>query len=123
MRQNTKLREVLVVDDDPVIRNMMIDIFNLEGYPIRVARNGREALEMLHGEENYLVFLDLLMPVMDGKELCQALEAEPQLSGRHVIIMMSAMDQRAEVASLNVNSTISKPFSVDDVMDVIRPYM
>ncbi len=123
MSQQHNALKVLVVDDDPVIRDMMVDIFDFEGFPIRVARNGREALEALRDEDNYLVFLDLMMPVMGGCEVCQVLEAEPQTRNRHVIILMSAAHYLAEAASLNVNSTMPKPFSVDDVMDVIRPFV
>ncbi len=123
MSQQQKPGKVLVVDDDPIIRDMMIDIFDFEGYSISVARNGQEALDVLQGDENYLVFLDLMMPVMGGKEVCQALEAQPQLRNRHIIILMSATHYLAEAASLNVNSTMPKPFSVDDVMDAIEPFM
>lgn len=114
--------KILVVDDDPVIRDMMVDIFELEGYPIYVARNGREALEKLRQDEHFLVFLDLMMPVLDGREVCLQLLAEPQLRRRHVLIIMSAIDNLAEAASLKVDGTMPKPFSVDDVFRIIQPY-
>lgn len=123
MQVSIKPREILVVDDEPVIRDMMVDIFALEGYPIQVARNGREALEKLRAGKSYLVFLDLMMPVMDGREVCMQLNADPQLRQRHVIIVMSALDNLAQAASLNVDATMPKPFSVDDVIDVIQPYI
>lgn len=123
MQVSIKPREILVVDDDPVIRDMMVDIFELEGYPIQVARNGREALEKLRAGKSYLVFLDLMMPVMDGREVCMQVNADPQLRQRHVIIIMSALDNLALAASLNVDAAMPKPFSVDDVIDVIQPYI
>src|SRR5437660_8017468 len=95
--------KVLVVDDDPVIRDMMVDILDFEGYPIRVARNGHEALELLRGEENYLVFLDLLMPIISGKEVCEILDKDPALRSRHVIVLMSALDRLEEASVLNVD--------------------
>ncbi|TMB83650.1 MAG: response regulator, partial [Chloroflexi bacterium] len=79
MNQNNKTRKILVVDDDPIIRDMMVDILSFEGYSIDTARHGLEAMEILRGEESYLVFLDVMMPVLDGKEVCAILEAEPQL--------------------------------------------
>jgi CheY-like chemotaxis protein len=118
-----KPHNVLIVDDDPVIRDMMVDIFSFEDYPIHVARNGREALEKLEGDESYLVFLDLMMPIMDGREVCQRLNANPHIRNRHIIIIMSAMDQLGEAKSLQVNALMPKPFSVDDVIDSIEPYM
>ncbi len=113
MNQYNKTRKILVVDDDPIIRDMMVDILSLEGYSIDTARHGLEAMEILRGEESYLVFLDVMMPVLDGKEVCAILEAEPQLRNRHFIVLMSAVDKLAEVSSLikNVDATMPKPFS------------
>ena len=125
MNQYNKTRKILVVDDNPIIRDMMVDILSLEGYPIDTARHGLEAMEILRGEESYLVFLDVMMPVLDGKEVCAILEAEPQLRNRHFIVLMSAVDKLAEVSSLikNVDATMPKPFSVDDVVGIVLPYM
>jgi CheY-like chemotaxis protein len=125
MNQYNKTRKILVVDDDPIIRDMMVDILSLEGYPTDTARHGLEAMEILRGEESYLVFLDIMMPVLDGKEVCAILEAEPHLRNRHFIVLMSAVDKLAEVSSLikNVDATMPKPFSVDDVLRFVLPYM
>ena len=112
-------RNILVVDDDPVIRDMMVDILELEGYSIHVARNGLEALDILRGNESYLVFLDLMMPVLNGEELCQILDVEPELRSRHTIVLMSAMDKMAEASTLNIDGLMPKPFSVDDVVRML----
>ncbi len=123
MNQNNKTRKVLVVDDDPVIRDMMSDILGFEGYTISAARNGLEALQLLRSEEDYLVFLDIMMPGMSGKELCSMLEAEPHLRKRHIIVLMSAIDNLEEAASLKVDAILQKPFVVDDVINTLEPYM
>ncbi len=113
-------RTILVVDDDPVIRDMMVDILELEGYSIRLARNGLEALDILRGNESYLVFLDLMMPVLNGKELCQILDVEPELRSRHTIVLMSALDKMDEASMLHVDGLMPKPFSVDDVVGMLE---
>ena len=124
MSQQIKPRKVLVVDDDPIIRDMMIDILSFEGYDIETARHGIEALEILRGEESYLVFLDVMMPILDGKQVCEILEAEPQLRSRHVIVLMSAVDKLVEVSSLvNADATMPKPFFVDDVVRIVEPFL
>ncbi len=124
MNQNNRPRKILVVDDDSIIREMMVDILSFEGYTVDTARNGLEALEILRKEDNYLVFLDIMMPVMDGKEVCTALEAEPALRKRHVIVLMSAVSTLAEVTSrITHEETLPKPFFVEDVMRVVEPYM
>lgn len=123
MNQNNQTRKILVVDDDPVIRDMMADILEFEGYTISVARNGSEALQLLRSDENYLVFLDIMMPAMSGKELCAVLEADTHLRKRHIIVLMSAMDNLEEAASLQVDAILQKPFVVEDVIDILEPYM
>lgn len=127
MKQNQRNKpyKVLVVDDDPIIRDMMVDILDFEGYPICTARNGFEALEILRGNEHYLVFLDLMMPVLDGQQVCAILQVEPELRRRHIIVLMSAMDKLKELSSLitDVDATMPKPFSVDDVLQIVQPYM
>ena len=125
MNQKTNPRpsKVLVVDDDPIIRDMMVDILDFEGYPILVARNGNEALELMRGQESYLVFLDLLMPVVSGKDVCDILDKDPALRSRHIIILMSALDRLEEASTLNVDGIMPKPFLVEDVVKAIDPYM
>ncbi|HZS78600.1 MAG TPA: response regulator [Ktedonobacteraceae bacterium] len=120
--QSRQPHKVLVVDDDPVIRDMMVDILEMEGYTATVARNGFEALELLHQDESYLVFLDMLMPGMSGKELCRELESEPHIRQRHVIVMMSALDRIDEAMRCKVEAVMPKPFLVDDVVRVLEPY-
>ena len=123
MKQNKTTRKVLVADDDPVIRDMMADILDFEGYTIAVARNGYEALQLLRGEEDFLMFLDIMMPGMSGKEVCAVLAAEPELRRRHVIVVMSALDNLEEAASLKVDAILQKPFLVEDLLSLLEPYM
>lgn len=113
----------MVVDDDPIIRDMMVDILECEGYAPALARNGHEALRVLQTSESYLVFLDLLMPGFSGKDVCASLLAQPQTRQRHIIVLMSAMDMIDEAASLDVDMVMPKPFVVDDVEEVLRTYM
>ena len=123
---STKQYEILVVDDDPVIRDMMVDILSFEGYVIHTARNGREALEKIHRAASavcYLVFLDLMMPVVDGYGVCRQLNEDVALRQRHIVILMSALDNIIEASSLKVDATLPKPFSVDEVMYVMTPFM
>ena len=120
---NTNTRKVLVVDDDPIIRDMMRDILESEGYAVTTARNGFEALKLLHSDESYLVFLDVMMPNIDGKEVCERLDSDPNARRRHAIILMSALDRLSEVTSCKVEGIIPKPFVVEDVLDVMERYM
>lgn len=123
MKQQQKPTKVLVVDDDPVMRDMMVDMLDFEGYPVHVVRNGNDALNILRGEGNFLVFLDLMMPGLSGKDVCTILDAEPQVRNRHVIVLMTAMDKLDEAQTLRIDKLIFKPFVVEDVMNVIEKFM
>ena len=120
---NGKNRNVLVVDDDPIIRGMMVDMLEYEGFTLRVARNGLEALKILRGDEDYLVLLDVMMPTMNGKEVIEHLEADPATRQRHKIFLMSALDKLEEVTSSKVEGIITKPFVVDDVLRVLEGHL
>jgi CheY-like chemotaxis protein len=125
-KQRSVPKKILVVDDEAVIRDMMVDILDLEGYPVEVARNGREALEKVraaHPRTGYLIFLDLMMPVMDGHEFCRLLSEETVVRKKHVIVIMSALDQLLQAKSLHADKAMPKPFQMDDVMQIIQTYM
>lgn len=121
-----KAERILVVDDDPVIRDMMVDMLDLEGYAVEVARNGRDALAHLRNDADhasYLIFLDLMMPVMDGRAFCQALVNDPDQQQRHVIVLMSAIDNLPEAAALGIDAAMPKPFVVEDVLRIMQPHL
>jgi two-component system, OmpR family, alkaline phosphatase synthesis response regulator PhoP len=120
---NGNTRKVLVVDDDPIIRDMMVDMLEYEGFTLRVARNGLEALKILRGDEDYLVLLDVMMPTMSGTEVIEQLEADPATRHRHKIFLMSAIDKLEEVTSYKVDGIITKPFVVDDVLRVLEGHV
>ena len=118
---HTGVRKILVVDDEPVIRDMMVDILDMEGYVVEVARNGREALDkVLSTPDHYLIFLDMMMPVMDGRSFCEHLSARPEVRKRHIIVLMSALDRLSSISSLHVDATLPKPFVVDDALEIIQ---
>ena len=116
-------RKIVVVDDDPIIRDMMGDLLESEGHTAVLVRNGQEALKLLQGPESYLVFLDLMMPTFSGKDVCAALASQPHVRQRHILILMSAMDNSAETASLDVDMIMPKPFVIEDVEAVLDAYM
>jgi CheY-like chemotaxis protein len=120
---NGKPRKVLVVDDDPIIRDMMLDILEGEGYSAVTARNGHEALKLLRSGEPYLVFLDMMMPGMDGRQVCEQLDADPLARSLHTIILMSALDRLDQATGSKVEGIIPKPFVVEDVLAIMDTFL
>jgi CheY-like chemotaxis protein len=109
---------VLVVDDDEAIREATRVLLEEEGYVVEEARDGAEAMERLAAEPApALILLDLMMPVMNGSALLEALESRADLAQIPVVIMTAA-EARAETSSLRY-PLLRKPFGIEALMQVV----
>lgn len=117
---------VLVVDDNPAIRDMVSWALELDGYEPAEAAEGQEALDWMNNaarEGCYpaVILLDLAMPGMDGTTFLQRLQQQwkmPHPLPAIIVITAGANDLDAE--SLGVKRIIVKPFHVRDLLDVVR---
>jgi CheY-like chemotaxis protein len=110
---------VLVVEDEQELREMMRDALELNGYAVVTAQHGRDALAKLPEIEHLcLVILDLLMPVMDGKEFIATLRAQSAMSSVPVVVHTSAAGQ----ALPGVTRVIQKPLRFERLLSVVREY-
>src|SRR5439155_19006440 len=80
---------ILVVDDEPAVRRSVRSALTLEGYEVRLAREGAEALDVLASERVDAIVLDLLMPGLDGLEVCRRLRADGDRSEEHTSELQS----------------------------------
>lgn len=111
---------VLVIDDDTEIRQVIHEVLADEGYQVQEACDGAQGLEILAGADRPLVvLLDLMMPRVDGFEVCRRLEANPALRDQHAIILMSARKRLEEADSPVVNAMIAKPFDVNALLATV----
>ena len=111
---------VLIVDDDPAIRKMLVEVLSLEGYPTETAVNGREALDLLPRGGERVVLLDLLMPVLDGRGMMTELQANPEERGRHKVILVSAITNLEGARDLDPDGVLPKPFTVEQLLNVLE---
>jgi CheY-like chemotaxis protein len=112
------MRDILLVEDDDDTREAFLDLLNDAGYRVTAATNGREALDMLHGEGAALVLVDLFMPVMDGAELIEAMRRDRALA--HVpVIAITAASATAVPPGVRV---LKKPFRLDEVFELIQAH-
>jgi CheY-like chemotaxis protein len=111
---------VLVVDDEPGIRDFLCAVLQAEGYNVAVATDGREALERVAERRPDVVLLDLAMPVMDGWCFQKRLREQ----GLELpLIFMSAGYDAAEQARLHhAAGHLSKPFEVDDMLAAVHHF-
>jgi CheY-like chemotaxis protein len=110
---------VMVVEDDALIREMVVQLLAGEGFTPIAARNGAEALHRLRDEHVHpaLILLDLMMPVMDGWQFRAEQLRDPDLAGIPVVVM-SAMDEDDVPAEAHV----TKPFEIDALLDTVSRF-
>jgi len=108
---------ILVVEDEEESRETLREFLELEGYSVRTAGNGREALDALSsdGDKICIVLLDLFMPVMDGWQVIDTLRADGRLASTKVVIITSAAHRAP--ADLPV---FEKPLDLDKVMSAVE---
>jgi DNA-binding response OmpR family regulator len=118
-------KKVLIVDDEVYVRDLMVQTLEeLEGkgLEILVARDGHEALELVQSESPGLVFLDVMMPKMNGFEVCRRIKTNPRSSNTHVIILTAKGQlvdkQRGKEAG--ADEYMTKPFDPDLIVDRVR---
>jgi DNA-binding response OmpR family regulator len=116
---------VLVVDDEPNIALSLEYLMKEQGFEVRVARDGEEALEALRERLPDVMLLDVMLPKRDGYEVCQTVRATPEWSKLRIIMLTAkgrAIEQEKGLA-LGADDYITKPFSTRQVIERVRQYM
>jgi CheY-like chemotaxis protein len=112
---------VLVIDDDKEIRHALRELLVGEGYDVQEASDGQQALPiMASANQRLIVLLDLMMPGMDGYEVCRRVWADLALRDRHLIVLMSARKllNRADFPVAVAN--IAKPFDIERLLEMVN---
>lgn len=115
-------KKVLIADDEPNIVISLEFLLRREGFDVLVAVDGEEALAKARTERPDLVLLDVMMPKINGFDVCQALRADRELDGMR-ILMLSAKGRETEVSKglgLGADAYITKPFSTKELVLQVR---
>lgn len=119
-----KRLRVLVVDDDPLVRNLLRAVLNDADFDLEEARDGSEALKLVAENAPDVIVLDVMMPGMNGYEVCRTLRADPRLDASRIVIL-TARDtaaDREESKLAGADAFFAKPFSPLDLIEsVIGP--
>jgi DNA-binding response OmpR family regulator len=110
---------VLVVDDEPIVRDVVVRYLRREGYDTLEAGDGLDAQELLRRHEPSLVVLDLMLPGMDGLQLCQWIRSRSELP----VIMLTARAEEADRIvglELGADDYLTKPFSPRELAARVR---
>ena len=107
---------ILVVDDDTHIRDLVCELLDLEGYQVKGATDGQDALDLLETWRPDLILLDLNMPRMDGWTFCAHQQEQPEISDIPVALMSAARNIRSRELPCEPVAILEKPFDLDELL-------
>ncbi len=116
-------KKVLIVDDEPHIRMLIeqtLEDLEDEGVELLLAENGEQALQIITEEKPNLVFLDVMMPKMNGMEVCQKVKKELHLSEVYIILLTAKGQEvdRQKGLDMGADRYMTKPFDPDEMLSV-----
>ncbi len=115
-------KRVLIADDEPNIVMSLEFLMQRAGYQVQVAGNGEDALRMATDSRPDLMLLDVMLPKMNGFEVCQKIRANPGCASVK-IVMLTAKGRDTEVAkglAIGADAYVTKPFSTKDLLAQVR---
>ncbi len=115
-------RTILVVDDEPFICRSLTFVLRKEDYRVLEARNGEDALAAIREHKPDLVFLDVMMPKLNGFQVTQAVRADASLDGVKIILLTAKGQEcdREIGKTAGANDYMTKPFSPTKILDRAR---
>ena len=115
-------KEILIVDDEPSIVVPIQFLMEQQGYSVLVAENGEDALDAIYKYKPDLILLDIMLPRIDGYEVCEIVRLNPEYRGIK-IIFLTARGREVEIAkglALGANAYITKPFSNTELVAKVK---
>ncbi len=121
----TKSRKILIVDDSETIRRTAETLLKKEGYEVDVAEDGFQAFSAIVDFKPDIIFLDIMMPRLDGYQVCSVIKNNPEYE--HIpVIMLSSKDSVFDKARGRVSGSeffMSKPFSKEELTHAINQHL
>ena len=109
---------ILIVDDERPLRELLVAVFEDGGHRTIQARNGRQALELVAAERPDAILSDVMMPLMDGPELCRRVKGDAATRDMPVVLM-SAIDARLDADAAGADAFVAKPFDLDRLLALL----
>jgi len=118
-------KKVLVVDDSTVQRNNLAQIIEDAGFVVVKAESGKQSIESAVNEQPDLIFMDIIMPEMDGYEACRHLTRRDDT--KHIpVVFVTTKDQKADQVWAKMQGGkgfVVKPYSEDEITDQLKSYL
>lgn len=113
-------KTILIVDDAAHVVRSLRFVLERAGYEVLEARDGEEALEVVRSADPDLLFLDIMLPQLEGYEVCRQIKASPDLASIPVVMLTakSRQEERQAALSAGADEYITKPFSPGGVVEL-----
>ncbi|HWU38072.1 MAG TPA: response regulator [Candidatus Acidoferrum sp.] len=114
--------DILCVDDDPLMHNLLSNLLKQHGFQVSLATNGAEGLERARRRPPDLIVLDIMMPGMDGFEVCRQLRQDPRLRTIPVIVLtaMESSKLNEQAFAVGADVCMTKPFPPDRFISTVN---
>ncbi len=113
------MKTILIIDDDEAIAEMVCVFLESEGYQTAQARNGRQGLDYLSTIHPDVVICDVMMPILDGRELCKMMQANNNYRSIPIILMSAAIKSLKQ-SECHYAALLDKPFDLDKLLDTVQ---
>ena len=113
---------VLIIDDEPSIRETAAFILKMEGFQVEKACNGVEGLQQIKQKKPKVILLDVMMPKMDGYELCEIIKNDNELKDIFVVMLTAKGQEIDEQKAMKAGADtyLTKPFDTDEILRHIK---
>jgi CheY-like chemotaxis protein len=115
-------KTILVADDDQDLLNLVALLLTGEGYEVKTASDGREALAVVERQMPDLILLDMKMPVMNGWEFAAKYHATYSSTPAPIVVLTAAADARKAADEVGAASFVGKPFDLDTLIRAVKRY-
>jgi CheY-like chemotaxis protein len=112
---------ILLVEDELPIQRLLSDLLRSEGYTVICADHGVRALELIAERRPDLVVTDLMLPIMNGVELCRRVKADP--STRQIPVMAMSAGGRQQALESGADRFLAKPFELEALLEAVERFL
>lgn len=123
--ENDKTKKILIVEDEPSIVLPLKFLMEQHGFSVLVAETGEAAVDILNDTIPDLILLDIMLPILDGFEVCQIIRNNTALDNTKVVFL-TAMGRDVDIAkglALGANDYVTKPFANSEIVEKVKGFL
>jgi two-component system, OmpR family, alkaline phosphatase synthesis response regulator PhoP len=114
-------KSILIVDDDEMVRIALCELLKPEGYEIDTAAGGKDGLDKINNKKYDLLMLDIIMPEMDGLELCRKIRQREECKEIPIVFLTAKSREEDRIMGIDAGASqfLSKPISPEKLLEII----